>query len=321
MVDVTALGEILVDFTPNGVSEHGNPVYAANPGGAPGNLLVALSRLSKETSFIGSVGNDQFGNMLEETLYNNGVSTSGMVYSDIHTTLAIVHIDESGDRSFSFCRNPGADTMLSKDDLKPESIAQTKIFHVGSISMTNEPSRKATRTALKIAKENGVTISYDPNLRRDLWDSLEGAKERIVELLYYADIVKLSEEELEFIAGTNEVEKGAKLIFQQYDVSLLFITAGSIGSYCCNKHVILFKPGLSIKAIDTTGCGDAFFAGVLYKILENNMPYQNISEKEMSELLLFGNAMGAYVAQKQGGIPALPNLNEISKFISEVKEE
>ncbi|WP_231710532.1 carbohydrate kinase family protein, partial [Gracilibacillus suaedae] len=321
MVDVTALGEMIVDFTPNGVSEHGYPIFTANPGGAPGNLLVALSRLGKETSFIGSVGNDQFGNMLKNTLYENRIITSGMVFSDIHTSLAFVHIDENGERAFSFCRNPGADTMLSKEDLKPESIAQTKILHVGSLSMTNEPSREATQTALKIAKENEIIISYDPNLRLDLWDSLEAAKKRIVELLSYADIVKLSDEELTFITGTNNVEKGAKLIFQQYGVALLFITAGSSGSYCCKRDSTLFEPGLSITAVDTTGCGDAFFAGVLYKILENNMQYQRISEKTMSELLLFGNAMGAYVAQKQGGIPALPNFSEINKFISELKEK
>ncbi|WP_277679001.1 PfkB family carbohydrate kinase [Gracilibacillus dipsosauri] len=316
MFDVTALGEILVDFTPNGVSKNGNPIFVANPGGAPSNLLVSLSHLGKETSFIGSVGIDKFGRMLVDTLCDNSVTTSGVVYSDIHTTLAFVHIDESGDRSFSFYRNPGADTMLSKDDLKLELIIKSKIFHVGSILMTNEPSREATRIALKIAKRNGVTISYDPNLRPDLWNCLEEARERIVETLYYAEIVKLSEEELEFITGTKNVENGAKIITQHYDVDLLFVTAGSTGSYCCQKNTILFEPGFSLKALDTTGCGDAFFGGVLYKLLESNMQYQDISEKRMKEILLFGNAMGAYVAQSKGGIPSLPTLMEINKFIS-----
>ncbi|KAB8125930.1 carbohydrate kinase [Gracilibacillus oryzae] len=315
MADVAALGEILVDFTSGGISENGSPVFIANPGGAPGNLLVALSRLGKDTTFIGAVGKDKFGMMLEDTLKDYGVSTAGMVHSDIHTTLAFVHINESGDRSFSFCRNPGADVMLSSNELKPDLITGSKIFHVGSLSMTNNPSREATREALKIAKSHKITISCDPNLRLSLWKSQEEAKERIKEILSYADIAKLSEEELEFLTGTNKVEKGASEVLEQYNMSLLFITAGSKGSYCFSEKTGLFEAGMPIKAIDTTGCGDAFFAGILYKVLDNNMQYKGLTEKMIKDLLVFGNAMGAYVARKQGGIPALPDLPEINKFI------
>lgn len=316
MKDVTTLGEVLIDFAPEGNNENGFPTFVANPGGAPSNVLVALSRLDKQTSFLGAVGKDQFGNMLENILRHNGVDTSGIVYSDTHTTLAFVHIDEDGDRSFSFCRNPGADMMLSKNDVKTDLISQSRIFHVGSISMTNEPSREATQLALEVAKNNRVVISFDPNLRESLWSSLDEAKEQITETLLFADIVKVSEEELEFLTNTRNIKIGAKQLYDNYNISVLFITVGNKGSYIYCNGILVHDSGFKVNVVDTTGCGDAFFAGVLCKLLENNLLINEIQEIKMKEILQFGNAMGAYVAQFKGGIPSLPTLQEIEKFRS-----
>lgn len=315
MIDVTALGEILIDFTPVGMSEQGNPMYAANPGGAPGNVMVSLSCLGKNTAFIGSVGKDQFGELLVSTLQSKGVHVNGIVYSDINTTLAFVHIDEDGERSFSFYRKPGADMMLSKEDLNLDLVKESKIFHVGSISMTNEPVREATLTALQYAKKHQKAISFDPNLRPLLWESLEKAKKQILTIMTYADIVKISDEELEFLTGVKDISVGAKQIYQQFQTPLLLVTLGSKGSYGFFKGKSLFVPAISVQPVDTTGCGDAFFAGVLYQIIENDLLHLNITEIEMEKILRFGNGMGAYVAGLKGAIPSMPTKIQIDEFL------
>ncbi|WP_047983608.1 carbohydrate kinase family protein [Ornithinibacillus californiensis] len=315
MTDVSTLGEILIDFTPQGDSE-GNPSFIANPGGAPGNVMVALSRLGKKTAFIGSVGRDQFGEMLKSTLTSNGVNTEGIVYSDIPTTLAFVHIGEGGERSFSFYRNPGADMMLSKEDVKSDIIANSKIFHVGSISMTDEPVREATLEALTLAKNHGVTISFDPNLRPALWKSLNEAKDNILAILAYADIVKLSEEELEFLTGETDIQTAAEKITAQYTIPILLVTQGAKGSYCYTNGVLEYVPGYTVYAIDTTGCGDAFFAGALFKLLELDLIGKELTKKEKRQILQFGNAMGAIVATEKGAIPAMPTIDMVEKYIS-----
>jgi fructokinase len=316
MKDVTALGELLIDFTPEGKSEQGNPGYVANPGGAPGNVLVSLSCLGMQTEFIGCVGRDNFGEFLVSTLQSKGVHTNGIVYSNVNTTLAFVHIDELGDRSFSFYRQPGADMMLAKEDIDLRLISNSRIFHVGSISMTHEPSREATLTAVKHAKQNNVVISFDPNLRPLLWDTLDAAKERIVTIMQYADVVKVSEEELEFLTGTKDISIGAKQIFDEYKLSLLFITLGDKGSYAYNNRGLVFVPGFSVKAVDTTGCGDAFFSGVLYQLLKNELIDEVLPVEALEQILQFGNAMGAYVAKRKGGIPSMPTLDQIEEFIA-----
>lgn len=320
MKDVTALGELLIDFTPEGKSEQGNPGYVANPGGAPGNVLVSLSCLGMQTEFIGCVGNDNFGDFLVSTLQSKGVQTNGIVYSNVKTTLAFVHIDELGDRSFSFYRQPGADMMLAKEDIDLRLISNSRIFHVGSISMTHEPSREATLTAVKHAKRNNVVISFDPNLRPLLWDTLDVAKERILTIMNYADVVKVSEEELEFLTGTKDISIGAKQIFDEFNLSLLFITLGDKGSYAYNNHGLVFVPGFSVKAVDTTGCGDAFFSGVLYQLLKNELIHEVLPVEALEQILQFGNAMGAYVAQRKGGIPSMPTLCQIEEFIASQME-
>jgi fructokinase len=315
MSDVIALGELLIDFTPNGINELGNPIYVANPGGAPGNVMVALSCLGKDTAFIGSVGHDKFGEMLKETLEKKGVNTQEIVYADIPTTLAFVHIADDGDRSFSFYRNPGADMMLSAADIKKDMIASARIFHVGSISMTDNPVRDATLTALRVAKENGVTVSFDPNLRPLLWKDLDDAREAMLEVLAFADIVKVSDEELQFITGEEDLETAANLLVMEHHLQVLFVTLGGKGSYCFSAGASERLPSYSVYAIDTTGCGDAFFAGTLYQILEMGLLGKNLKPEEMRKVLRFGNAMGGYVATQKGAIPAMPTLQEIETFM------
>ncbi|WP_312098876.1 carbohydrate kinase [Niallia sp.] len=315
MIDVVALGEILMDFTPQGTNELGFPILVANPGGAPGNVLVALSCLGMQTEFIGCRGSDYFGELLVSTLQDKGVQTNGITYSDVKTTLAFVHIDQQGDRSFDFYRQPGADMMLSKNDIDFSLISNARILHVGSISMTSEPSREATLIALNYAKEHNKIISFDPNLRPLLWESLVEAKKHIETVMQFADIVKVSEEELEFITGIREISLGAKQLYKMYNLQLLFVTMGEKGSYAYGKDGLVFVPGIAVKAIDTTGCGDAFIAGALYELLKRKLLNLEIKEETLKQILTFGNAMGAYVAKNKGGIPSMPTLSQIEEFI------
>jgi sugar/nucleoside kinase (ribokinase family) len=306
--DATALGEILIDFTPAGRSENGFPLFEANPGGAPANVMVALQRLGKKTAFIGCVGKDEFGRQLANTLTAEGVDTTGLVFSDVHTTVAFVHLAENGERSFSFCRNPGADMMLRKQDVPLEIISSSRIFYFGSLSMTAGPSREAAAAALRHAWNQGIVICYDPNLRPPLWHSQDEAKRRILDGMAYAGIVKVSEEELAFLTGSADLSEGAKLLSREYKIPLLFVTAGKEGSYAfCGDHSA-YMPGLKVPAIDTTGCGDAFFAGVLFCVLQNDLQYTGLTEAELEDMLKFGNTMGALAATRKGGLPAMPYL-------------
>ncbi|KAB7665882.1 carbohydrate kinase family protein [Bacillus sp. B1-b2] len=315
MTDVVALGEILIDFTSQGENEYGNPIFVANPGGAPGNVLVSLSLLGICTEFIGCIGRDRFGELLVSTLNDKGVQTNGITYSEAKTTLAFVHNDQQGERSFSFYRQPGADMMLAKENIDLSLLSKTKIFHVGSISMTNEPSREATLYALKCAKQHDKIISFDLNLRPLLWESLADAKEQIEAIMHFANIVKVSEEELEFLTSTNDISIGAKQLYEKYHLQLLFVTMGDKGSYSYGEDGLVYVPGMKVKAIDTTGCGDAFFAGILYELLKRDLLSQNIKRETLKQILTFGNAMGAYVAQHRGGIPSMPTLQQIEEFI------
>ena len=315
MTDVTALGEILIDFTPQGHNDDGNPSFVVNPGGAPGNVMVGLSSLGIKSGFIGSVGQDQFGDMLKETLRNNGVNVEGIVQVGIPTTLAFVHIAEGGERSFSFYRKPGADMMLTKNDLNLDLISKSKVFHVGSISMTDNPVREATLVALKHAKENNIAVSYDPNLRPALWESLHEANKWMLEIMSFADIVKLSEDELEFLTGEQDIQTGVEKLNQQYNMPLLFVTLGEKGSYLFANGESVMVPGQIVHAIDTTGCGDAFFAGVLYQIIKMDALGKQLKKEEMAKILKFGNAMGGYVATKKGAISGMPSLEQIQAFI------
>lgn len=316
MTDVTALGELLIDFTPASNSESGNALFERNPGGAPANVLAALAKLGHNTSFIGKVGDDQFGHYLKSALENAGVDTGGLVFSnETNTTLAFVHLDNSGDRSFSFYRNPGADMLLKPDEVNLELIRDSKVFHFGSISMTHEPSAAATLKAVHFAKEEGLLISYDPNLRKPLWESLNRAKTVITDSLKYVDILKISEEELEFICGTNDLEKGSKMFYDSFGIGGVFITLGARGCFFRRGRDTGWVKGYNVKAIDTTGAGDAFLGGVLNQILSMKNPLSELTFGELESMVRFANTVGALATTRIGAIPAMPSIKEVEEHV------
>ncbi|NHC40525.1 carbohydrate kinase [Bacillus sp. MM2020_1] len=319
MFDVTALGEVLIDFTPSGYSEKGNGLFETNPGGAPANVLVALSRLNKKTAFIGKVGQDQFGHILKGVMEDQKIDTSNLLFSEtVNTTLAFVNLDETGDRSFSFYRNPGADIMLEKNEIKEETIKQSQIFHFGSLSLTNEPAATATFTALQIAKKHKVLISYDPNLRVPLWESLEEAKRQILKGFEYADIVKISEEELEFLTGYRDVIKGTEVLQEQFGTAVIFVTLGPEGCFYRSKTVYGSKEGYQVNVVDTTGAGDAFVGGILYQILEMNKPLDRLHAADFEKMVTFANAVGALTTEGKGGIPSIPTKDQVEEFLKRI---
>jgi len=316
MLDVTALGEVLIDFTPLGCTENGNPIYEQNPGGAPANVLVALARLGARTEFIGKIGDDEFGRSIREVLQRSGVGTSGLIVTeDAVTTLAFVHLDEQGERTFSFCRKPGADILLQAEEVQEELIRSSKVFHCGSISMTEEPARTATLRALACAKENGVLVSIDPNLRKPLWRDLMQAREAIRTLLSYADVVKLSEEELAFLTGTDDLAAGSLMIYEDFQIPLIFVTLGGRGCYYRAGQAAGHVSGYDATVVDTTGAGDAFTGAMLYQILLKGRRPSDIDETELRGMIAFANAAGAVAVAKRGAIPAMPGIDDIRKVM------
>jgi fructokinase len=313
MFDVVALGELLIDFTPAGISNAGNELFEKNPGGAPANVLAAVSKLGKSTAFLGMVGEDQFGIFLKEVLKKNGINVTGMKFSkEINTTLAFVHLDEKGDRSFSFYRKPGADMMLTKDDIDYDVIKNSKIFHFGSISMTDEPSRSATLAAVEFAKANGLIISYDPNFRPPLWKSAGDAVENMKVGLKYADILKISEEELELITGIKDMDKGAAMLYDM-GVKVVLVTLGPRGCFYRYKGGTGRLDTYDTKVVDTTGAGDSFLGGVLYRLSEKRLEdICQLPKDEFEDIIDFSNAIGSLTATKKGAIPAMPTLEEVN---------
>jgi fructokinase len=315
MYDVTALGELLIDFTPKGISEQSNPLYEQNPGGAPANVLVALARLGQKGAFLGMVGQDRFGSFLRNTLEKEQIETRGLkVSTEFNTTLAFVHLDSAGDRSFSFYRNPGADLMLRPEDIDFQLIKDSKIFHFGSVSMTGEPAKSATMAAVRFAKENGILVSFDPNYRPLLWKSEAEAQSVIREGLQYADVLKVSDEELALITGTTDLGEGAGILTKQ-GIDLIFVTLGSQGCfyYCTAGHGLI--PSFSVKAIDTTGAGDAFWGAALYHLNKKTRAELNqISVAEIQAIVRFSCAAGALTVTKKGAIPGIPTKEEIENF-------
>ncbi|RCX21665.1 fructan beta-fructosidase [Fontibacillus phaseoli] len=321
MVDITAIGEVLIDFTPAGLSEKGEQLFECNPGGAPANVVVVLSKLGKSTAFIGKVGDDQFGEYLTQVLQGNGVDTKGLVKENkASTTLAFVHLKEDGDRTFSFIRNPGADMLLGMDDIDLERIKGSKVFHFGSVSMTHEPSANATLTTCTYAKENGALISFDPNLRPALWRNLEEAKSRIKEGLALADIVKISEEELEFITGTTDLEEGTRQIQSQFKVKVILVTKAEKGCFVRFGYGSKFAdvPGFKVHTVDTTGAGDAFLGGFLYQLLEKGCSIEQIRDQDWIPIISFANAVGALVTTKKGAIPAIPTYRQAAELVQSI---
>ncbi len=316
MYDVVALGEILIDFTPSGTSENGNNLYEQNPGGAPANVLAVLAKLGRKTAFIGKVGRDQFGYFLKDVLVKLNVDTKGLVFADdVNTTLAFVHLDKTGDRSFTFYRNPGADMSLKEEEVDYNLIKNSKILHFGSLSMTHEPSRTATLKALDFATKNNLIISYDPNLRPPLWQSLEEAKEMMLHGMTYTDILKISEEELYFLTGINDLSAGSAYLRDKYEIKLIFVTLGPKGCFYRIGDYTGLQPALDVKAVDTTGAGDAFLGSVLYKIIEKGKGIEQLTVSEIDSMVSFANTVAGITTTKRGAIPAIPTLKEVEEFI------
>ena len=313
--DVTALGELLIDLTQNGMSEQGNPILEANPGGAPCNVLACLSKHGHKTAFIGKVGKDGFGEQLTKGLVETGISTEGLQYdTQVHTTLAVVHTYADGDRDFSFYRNPGADMMLKAEEVDEQIIKNSKIFHFGSLSMTDQPCRSAHLHALKIAEEAGCLRSYDPNLRPPLWPNLEVAKENILELMAHCDILKISDNEIQWLSGKEDYDEGIAWLRSQFDIPLIFLTLGKDGSRAYCGDVRTQQAGFKLNTIETTGAGDTFFGSVLHQILEKGFrPY---TKEELDEMLRFANAAAALVTTRRGALRVMPSAEEIEAILA-----
>ncbi len=313
--DVAALGELLIDFTENGLSEQGNPLLEANPGGAPCNVLAMLTKLGKKTTFIGKVGKDQFGAQLKNGLEEAGIDTQSLIMDDeVHTTLAFVHTFEDGDRDFSFYRNPGADMMLKKEEVPMDVIAASRIFHFGTLSSTHPGVREATRSALDHAKKNGLLISFDPNLREPLWDSLEDARREISYGLGFCDILKISDNEMEFMTGTNDYTAGVKKLQESYSIPLILVTLGKDGSRAYYKdQMVEAAPFLQDNTIETTGAGDTFCASILNYVLEHGL--ENLNSEQLTQMLTFANAAASLITTRKGALRVMPTKEEVQDFI------
>lgn len=312
--DVIALGELLIDFTMNGQSEQGNNMFEACPGGAPCNVLALLNEMGKKTAFIGKVGKDQFGALLRDTITEAGIDASNlMVDENVNTTLAFVHTFPDGDREFSFYRNPGADMMLTADEVNPEVVKDTKVFHFGTLSMTHEGVREATKKAVETAKANGCLVSFDPNLRPPLWSSLDLAKEQMEYGFGKCDILKISDNEIQFVSGKEDYDEGIAYLQETYNIPLILLTMGKDGSRAYYKGMRVERPGFSVKAIETTGAGDTFCGSSLNYLVDHD--FENLTEEQLGEMLTFANAAAALVTTKKGAIKAMPVKEEVLELI------
>ena len=300
--DVVALGELLIDFTENGKSAQGNMTYEANPGGAPCNVLAMLNKAGRKTAFIGKVGQDLFGNKLKATLDEVGIDTSNLVIDeDARTTLAFVETFPDGDRDFSFYRNPGADMMLRKEDLHEDLIRDAKIFHYGTLSMTHDGVREATKKAIDIAKESGAILSFDPNLRPPLWKTLDDAKEQVAYGLSKCDVLKISDNEIQWFTGEEDFDAGIAKLREQYNIPLIMDLRVEV------------KPFLQDSTIETTGAGDTFGGCCLHYVLKYGL--DNLDEEKLTEMLTFANAAASIVTTRKGALRVMPEVEEVEAFI------
>ena len=318
MFDVVALGETLIDFTPSGVNELGLQIFSCNPGGAPANVLAMHARLGGKTAFIGMVGNDAFGQFLRKTMKDAGIDVSGLqTTADVNTTLAFVQLDDKGDRSFSFYRNPGADICLRAEDVPQTLLKDCRIFHFGSVSLTDEPSRSATLYAAKAAKESGAVISYDPNYRTPLWKSEEEAVAIMQKGLELADVVKVSEEEMFLLTGERGLEAGAAALARA-GASLVLVTRGAKGAFFYTAHCHGSCPAYRVPVIDTTGSGDAFLGTLLHQL--SGIEKKDIgllSREKLDGIVRNCNAAGSLTAMAKGAIPAMPDQQQILQCVKE----
>ena len=314
--DVTAFGEMLIDFAVNGASEQGNQLFEACPGGAPCNVLAMLNKLERKTAFIGKVGEDQFGKLLKDTIDTLGIETKGLVLDkDVHTTLAFVHTFPDGDREFSFYRKPGADMMLGEDEVDYDLIRQSKVFHFGTLSMTDEPVKSATKKALEVAKEAGCLITFDPNLRPPLWDSLDDAKAQMEYGFERCDVLKISDNEIQFVSGMEDYDDGIHYLQEKYQIPLIFLTMGKEGSRAYYKDLRVEQPGFKVKAIETTGAGDTFCGCAINGVLTYGL--DGLDEEKLKEILTYANAGAALITMKKGAIRSMPEPENIKELIGE----
>ena len=314
--DVTALGEMLIDFAVNGASDQGNQLFEACPGGAPCNVLAMLNKLERKTAFIGKVGEDQFGKLLKDTIDTLGIETKGLVLDkDVHTTLAFVHTFPDGDREFSFYRKPGADMTLGEDEVDYDLIRQSKVFHFGTLSMTDEPVKSATKKALEVAKEAGCLITFDPNLRPPLWDSLDDAKAQMEYGFERCDVLKISDNEIQFVSGMEDYDDGIHYLQEKYQIPLIFLTMGKEGSRAYYKDLRVEQPGFKVKAIETTGAGDTFCGCAINGVLTYGL--DGLDEEKLKEILTYANAGAALITMKKGAIRSMPEPENIKELIGE----
>ncbi|TWI57960.1 aminoimidazole riboside kinase [Halalkalibacter nanhaiisediminis] len=310
MKGVISLGEALIDFIP---LDEENMTYQKSPGGAPANVAVALAKLGAKSSFLGKVGNDVLGEFMCDTLKAHGVNVTHMNLTDeARTGVVFVTLDKTGERNFSFYIDPSADRFLSKDELDPSLFTENRVLHFGSISMISEPSHSATKEAVRLAKENGMIVSYDPNLRLGLWPTEEQARETILSMLAEADVVKISEEELEFLTGEKELDAGIKKL-ESYQLPVLLVTCGHLGSYIHTQGQTVHVPAMKVQTVDTTGAGDAFVSGILYQLNEENGSVEELSLDRWKEIVRFASVSGALAASTRGAMTALPTLEEVKK--------
>ena len=315
--DVTALGELLIDFTENGLSNQGNYLLEANPGGAVCNVLAMLTKLGKKTAYIGKGGDDFLGRHLKEVVETVGIDTRNLLLDDqVHTTLAFVHTYPDGDRDFSFYRNPGADMNLRAEEVNEELIAQSKVFHFGSLSMTHPGVREATKKALRIAKEQGCLISYDPNLRPPLWNTLEEAKEQIAFGMTQCDIMKISDNEIQWFTGEEDFDAGIRILQETYHIPLILLSMGRDGSRAYYRDLrVEAAPFLQKNTIETTGAGDTFCACVINYVLEHGL--EDLREEDLHEMLRYANAAASLITTRKGALRVMPQPEDVERLLRE----
>ena len=313
--DVVTLGELLIDFTDNGKSAQGNTLFEANPGGAPCNVLAMLNRLGHPTAFIGKVGKDIFGLKLKAVLEEVGIDTAGLIVDeDARTTLAFVQTFADGDRDFSFYRNPGADMLLTADEVDEELVRSGKVFHFGTLSMTHEGVREATKKAVRLAKESGAVISFDPNLRPPLWESLDDAKEQAAWGFSQCDVLKISDNEIQWFTGEEDFDRGIGKLRKEYDIPLILLSMGKDGSRAYYKDLrVAQAPFLQKETIETTGAGDTFGGCCLHFVLKYGL--DGLNEERLSEMLTFANAAASIVTTRKGALRVMPEPDEVERFI------
>lgn len=314
--DVTALGELLVDFTESGVSGRGNLLFEANPGGAPCNFLAMLAKLGRRTAFIGKVGDDVFGRMLCERAAGAGIDVSGVIYdAEVPTTLAVVHNTPDGDREFAFYRNPGADLTLRAEEVDMAKIASSRVFHFGTLSAASEPARSATYAAVEQAKRSGCVISFDPNLRLNLWPDAESAREQIAYGLSQCDVLKISNDEIEFMTGEKDICRGVKILLSRWNIPLVLATMGPDGSRAFYRGTSVFAPPFRMPGtIDTTGAGDTFGGCAVHFVLKYGL--DGLNEARLTELLTFANAAAAIVTTRRGALCVMPEPKEVLSLVN-----